>query len=77
MPPKRCTSERSLGGVGGEGGVPKLNSEISTKLQSDQNHAAHNQNMPQFTMLLISSLGPKYFLVETDHSKKNCLDIFI
>ena len=47
----------------------QLNSEISTKLQSDQNHAAHNQNMPQFTMLLISSLGPKYFLVEIDQEE--------
>ena len=48
MPPKRCTSERSLGGEGGEGGVPKLNSEISTKLQSDENQVAQNHNIPEF-----------------------------
>lgn len=45
MPPKRCTSERPLGG---EGGVPKLDSEISTKLQSDENQVAQNHNIPKF-----------------------------
>ena len=34
--------------LGGDGGVPKLNSEHSTKLQSDENQVAPNHNIPQF-----------------------------